>query len=572
MEKSEHKIIKPGKWICDCDKNGNPISVIYSREYREILGYTSEKDFENTHDRWASSLHPEDAQRVLEDEQKTFSKDVDGNDIDIEYRLLTANGYRWFHDYAHIERNPEGVPVHSEGIVFDITEQKEHTEKLNNALKENKKQSRLLKYALDNVNEHLSILVSMARIFYSMHLIDLTNDTVKEFSARDDVKEVVNHKNGAAKMMEDVINTTVRKDNLKSCLKFTNLYTLSERMKGKNILTGEFIGNKIGWFLATFITIEKDDEDRPTKVIFTSRSIDVEKQKEQVLLLKSETDEMTGFFNRRKYEEDIESQNNKTQDKNFVYISLDVNGLKIINDTLGHKAGDELITGACECMKNHLGPYGSLYRTGGDEFAAMLSIPDKKLNSVLIDFQKSVDAWKGKYIDKISVSYGSVSSKKDEITNINDMSVLADKRMYKEKSQYYQRQGLDRRGQKDSHNALCLLYTKILKINITEDSYQIVDMFEEEKTTAKGFNEKISLWLKDFGTSGQVHSDDLQEYLEKTDIKYMQKFFKDGNKLLRIFYKRKYESTYKRVMMEIIPASDYTNKNQILHLYVKDIN
>ena len=50
----------------------------------------------------------------------------------------------------------------------------------------------------------------------------------------------------------------------------------------------------------------------------------------------------------------------------FTYVSLDVNGLKVINDTKGHTAGDELIIGACQCMKKSLGPYGKLYRIGGD--------------------------------------------------------------------------------------------------------------------------------------------------------------------------------------------------------------
>ncbi len=39
---------------------------------------------------------------------------------------------------------------------------------------------------------------------------------------------------------------------------------------------------------------------------------------------------------------------------NLIVVMLDVNGLKIINDTIGHDAGDELIKGATGCIKEHL--------------------------------------------------------------------------------------------------------------------------------------------------------------------------------------------------------------------------
>ena len=56
-----------------------------------------------------------------------------------------------------------------------------------------------------------------------------------------------------------------------------------------------------------------------------------------------------------------------------MYISIDLNGLKRVNDTYGHVAGDELIRAAADCMKNSFNEYGKIYRIGGDEFAVIIT-------------------------------------------------------------------------------------------------------------------------------------------------------------------------------------------------------
>ncbi len=156
--------------------------------------------------------------------------------------------------------------------------------------------------------------------------------------------------------------------------------------------------------------------------------------------------------------------------------------------------------------------------------------------------------------------------------SVRELGIIADKRMYEAKSAYYRRNGVDRRGHQDVHRALCELYTKILKINISDDTYQIVNMETEEQTVEEGFSDQLSTWLTSFGTRGQVHPDDLQEYLHKTDLQFMRDYFAENKTSLSIFYRRGYEDGYKPAMMEIVPASDYSETNQSLYLYVKYIN
>ncbi len=302
-----------------------------------------------------------------------------------------------------------------------------------------------------------------------------------------------------------------------------------------------------------------------------AEKVDEEKKNVEKWKKKSNTDEVTGFFNRHAYEADIESlAKNKLNDE-FVYLSMDVNGLKVVNDTLGHDAGDELIAGAGECMKKCFGLYGKLYRTGGDEFAALMNISDAELEVVKKEFSKITQEWTGKLVDNLTVSCGYVTMAEVKNMNLHQMAVMADKRMYENKTKYYQKRGIDRRGQRDAHVALCALYTKILKINVLEDTYQIVNMNVDEKTQQMGFAPEISTWMINFGTTGQVHPDDLGDYLVKTKLSNIKEHFAQTRSPLRIFYRRMIDNEYKQVMMEIIPASDYKVDAQNLFLYVKNI-
>lgn len=416
------------------------------------------------------------------------------------------------------------------------------------------------------------ILKSLSGIFYSLHLLDLVEDTVTVYNAKNEVEQIVNKTTGASIMMRQIMNTVVTEAYLQDALFFTDLKTVANRMKGKNMISAEFVGKNVGWFDASFIALETDDEGKPTKVIYTTRVIDKEKQREEKLLQESNTDQLTGFYNRRAYEDFIHECENKTLSDASVYASIDINGLKVVNDTIGHDAGDELILGACDCMRHCIDPYGRIYRTGGDEFIALINANDEQLEKIKKDLEEACNKWSGTKVKSLALSCGFVSVKEHPEMTLHEISVLADKRMYEAKSKFYRKNGVDRRGQRDAHVALCALYTKILKINLAEDSYQIVNMDQEEQTKEKGFAEKISAWFSDFGTSGQVHPDDLPEYLAKTDLGYIHKYFEDGGNLLRFFYRRRYGDNFKKVMMEMIPANDDEGRNQNLFLYVKEID
>lgn len=180
-------------------------------------------------------------------------------------------------------------------------------------------------------------------------------------------------------------------------------------------------------------------------VMIQNEIIAHEKRNVQLWMKRSNTDELTGFYNRHAYESDIKILDSGELRDDFVYVSCDVNSLKVVNDTLGHSAGDELLIGAAECLKKAFGSYGKLYRIGGDEFVAIIFVEYDQLDRIKNDIEKTTQLWSGKLTDKLVLSCGYVAKKEIEDMPIRQIAILADKRMYDAKAEYYRSAGIERR-------------------------------------------------------------------------------------------------------------------------------
>ena len=422
------------------------------------------------------------------------------------------------------------------------------------------------------ISSQMAILSSISDIYYSMHLIDMSDYSIEKLEGNELMDRVIDEGENAVDMMDRIIRSTIEDEYIDAALAFADFSTLAQRLKDKNTIFMDVINRNVGWLRMSFITVETNADKLPTKIIIATQIIDEDKKREVELSIKANRDELTGLFNRRAYEDDILNYPDVPPEEDFVYLAIDINGLKVVNDECGHAAGDEMICGASDCLKRTLGNYGRVYRTGGDEFVAMIFAKHTQLQPILDSLDLMTLEWKGAMAPSLSLSVGYATKQEFTKETVKDMAKIADERMYKAKAEYYSQKGIDRRGQAAAHTALCNLYTKILKINITNDTYSIVNMDVSERTANKGFSERISEWLHDFAKSGQVHEEDIEEYLKLTDINYLRDYFMQDKTSISIFYRRKIEDSYKQVVMEIIPADDYSKTSQSLYLYVKAID
>ena len=290
-------------------------------------------------------------------------------------------------------------------------------------------------------------LISMSEIYYTTHLIDLKANSFMVFSGEKQIRDVIDQhsRQDADITMRAVLHKTIEEVDLEKALAFADLWTLKERLQGRKVIFTDLLGKNVGWIRMSFITISTGAAGMPEKVICTTQIIDEEKKREARLIQESNTDRLTGCLNRRAYEADLQRYREKTVEESFVFVSMDVNGLKTINDTLGHAAGDELLLGAVSCMQQVFGAYGSVYRIGGDEFAAIIFAEEEELKEIQEKFIAAVECWSGTMVQTLSVSAGYAAKREFAELTINEMIKKADEKMYEKKLQYYHVHGIERR-------------------------------------------------------------------------------------------------------------------------------
>ncbi|MCR4650164.1 MAG: EAL domain-containing protein [Lachnospiraceae bacterium] len=151
-------------------------------------------------------------------------------------------------------------------------------------------------------------------------------------------------------------------------------------------------------------------------IIFLLRSRDIVRKMDTIGF----HDSMTGVMNRRALAPAFEAAK---KDGNYIVIYGDVNGLKKINDTMGHDAGDELIKSAARIMSNLMGA-DNVYRIGGDEFLIVKEIlPGLDADCMIRRLRESLDQ------EDISVALGCVVKSGSKM-DVNKLLKEADRRMY----------------------------------------------------------------------------------------------------------------------------------------------
>ncbi len=294
------------------------------------------------------------------------------------------------------------------------------------------------------MGEKMKLLESMVEIYDNVNYINFIDST--EMSLRDNLhtKHDIDMSTQTHTIMSQGIKANVMPDQTEAYLNFTNIKTVRARLSQKKIISADFIDVVKGWFRAQYITVDSTIDGIPNSIIFTTRNVDDEKRREEHLIRISMTDEMTRLYNRRCYDEDLDEYRKlESLEEDFVLFSVDVNGLKSVNDTKGHAAGDELIKGAANCLALIIGHKGKVYRTGGDEFMAIVHTDNPE--ELREEIQKKASEWHGVYIDKVTLSVGYATTKEHIEAKVDELERLADADMYMEKEKYYKSMGIERR-------------------------------------------------------------------------------------------------------------------------------
>lgn len=554
-------------------KSYHNVYVVNINSGKVFIYQLTERIRANYGDRFAAGNYDEDFKlyednEVLKDDRPLF-EEVDKiekirgllekqNEYSFVYRVKSKTTCGKVHFYQCYFIRPE----HSNEFVVtfkNVDDLIETKEKINSLMKAQTTQ--------------LQIMSSISGIYLTLYFIDLEKDSIVEFNTTKEMKKYIFRNDHAGEQIKNAISALCCKDFVKAGLEFSDLTTLRSRLKDKKYMSVELNSISSGWIRSSFITVDSDENGFPNKVLFATQEINNEKRREEILISNANTDELTKLLNRHAYEDEIRGlESDERAEKlndDFVYISLDLNGLKNANDTLGHMAGDELLRGAAFCIKNAFGDYGKIFRTGGDEFQVIMFTGAAQLERAEKDFENDCDNWSGKLCKSLSVSYGVVTKKENPKRSVAAIIKLADKRMYRAKTEYYSNKGVDRRGMRDVMEILCKAYTKILKVDLTHDIFSVIQVEEDERDSIKQFDGIASKWISAFGNSDSIEENDRAEFLQKTDFAYLRNFFKNEGNIVFIHYGRKITGKYQKAQLEIIKSSEYTPKNEVVYFFVR---
>jgi diguanylate cyclase (GGDEF)-like protein len=261
-----------------------------------------------------------------------------------------------------------------------------------------------------------------------IHVIDVNRKTLQLFEAADKEELLAN--------LDKVFRDEMSAHFIDELVDMWNGKTLYERDGINYSISGSPLDVHLDWRLMPGHELDF------SWVLVAIQDITARKKAEDYLRYLGSHDVMTGLYNRT-YFEDYLQQLEKERHDPLTMIVADLNGLKIVNDNLGHPAGDNLIRRASEVLKASFDEKSIVARIGGDEFIVISPGVDDQTIDGMLERIKSLIALNNKYYrePELSISFG-VSTSRPGLPLERTIS-LADDAMYQDKAHFYRRRRND---------------------------------------------------------------------------------------------------------------------------------
>ena len=371
------------------DKNHQVIDV--NSEFRDKFGYSQEE------------IKGENLDEVLEwnmpgspDKEKT-SQVMEGSKVVFEGTRYDKEGNAREFLIKGIPINVGGKTRGIYGIYDDITRRKRREKRL-----------KLTQFSIDNASLAIFWVNSRGEVEY-------VNDTACERLGYDK-QELIN-------MEVCQIDANLARDNWDESwqeLKSQGSIALESQHK---TASGELIPVQVNRHYLEF-------EDEEYEFAY-ARDISARKEKEDKINYLLYHDQLTDLYNHRFFQQELERLDTRRQ-LPLSIIMVDVNGLKLVNDSYGHRKGDELLQKAAEILKNCVRSEDIIARWGGDEFVILLPQTDREEAEQV--FSRIKQACERTTKDELPISLGmGIGVKQDAEQNIQEVLKAADDNMYQDK-------------------------------------------------------------------------------------------------------------------------------------------
>ena len=234
---------------------------------------------------------------------------------------------------------------------------------------------------------------AVADVYMDMAKVDFAEDRMIILRKSDDVAEYLDGDEVPFKeTFARVVEGTAADQSREMLMHFVEPDALRDRLIKSNAIAHEYLNTKDQWVRLRFIVVDRDESRVPVHALMALESIDEDKKSQEKLRKLSETDAMTGIRNRGSGENLIKRA--MADGTKGLFILLDADHFKSVNDDFGHGVGDKVIVALARCLVNTFRDTDIVFRLGGDEFAVYAEgvVDEETAGHIMDRLFKNVDS------------------------------------------------------------------------------------------------------------------------------------------------------------------------------------
>jgi diguanylate cyclase (GGDEF)-like protein/PAS domain S-box-containing protein len=351
-----------------------------SPQAEELLGYPPD-EWVSDPTLWERILHPEDRERVLGEEQRTMEAE---ERFESEYRLVARDGrVVWIWERDTIIRDEEGIPVCTQGVLVDVTELKH----MQLALADSEG---MLREERDRAQRYLDIAATMIMVLGVDGSVQLVNRRACQVLGYKE-RELLG-KDWFAAIVPDSDRDTTR--------------GVFRQMMAGEIESSEEYENRVvskageERLISWHNTVLRDEHDLTVGILSSGEDITERRKAQERVVYLAYHDQLTGLPNRAMLGDHltVAVARARRTGVSAALLCLDIDDFKLVNDSLGHAVGDDLLLAVTSRLDAVKRDGDVLARAGGDEFFLLLGdLPEDGEGPALAAAQRVIAAFQEPY-------------------------------------------------------------------------------------------------------------------------------------------------------------------------------
>ena len=405
------KGLKAGMYVCTFDRDENLTGFEFNDETRKMLGYDGLEDLPNEFDSWVKTLVPEERDGIVKlfwDSVKIHRELPDITHA--TYRMQKKDGsIIWVTGAGRFIRRPDdgSLEIYM-GCYLDITAQQER-------------------------EEHIKIIEAIGKVFNFSLFIDARDMSYRMISTNEYV-EMVPKDPDAIKFLKNNVDSSVAESFRKDLYDWLDKDKILAAVDEHGSTTMEFYSESANrWFNGIFMVGDRNEDGSLAHIVYGC--MDTTDSKLQSLAQQKKISE----FDAEIYVDSLSKvRNRRFLDEKLIYepchavVMADIDLFKEVNDTAGHRSGDEAIKKVAKILAQSVRKDDVVIRYGGDEFMMVFfDISREDLEHKLSYLRNEV---RGITIEdspevRITMSFGGAFG--TEL--VNNLIAAADKALYESK-------------------------------------------------------------------------------------------------------------------------------------------